>query len=161
MNTKEYTQIIELEHQQGLFKPVNQRAIDFCSNLKHKERVYLIDKSKRDIKFHKTYFALLNYIYSWMPEKFKLRITEDLFYIFLKDITGEFKVKFKFKDGKEIKEYNSIAFGKMSQKSFEEYVKNQLPLIYDNLIYELFDTEKAKMIIENIEDEFKIYLSKL
>lgn len=159
MNTKEYTQIIELEHQQGLFKPVNQVGIDLISNLKHKERIYVKDAGKRDIRFHRAYFALLNYIYSWMPWRFKRRIPEDLFYTFLKDITGEYKVRYTFKDGKEIKEYTSIAFGKMSQKTFEAYVKNQLPLIYDNLIYVLFNTEKAKMIIENIENEFEKFLN--
>jgi len=161
MNTSEYQDIIELEHQQGLFKPVNQNGIDLISNLKHKEIVYLKDVGSRDLKFHRTYFALLNYIYSWMPSNFKLRIDEKLFYIFIKEITGEFKVQFTFKDGKEIKKYNSIAFGKMTQKTFKAYVKNQLPMIYDNLIYVLFDIDKAKMIIENIENEFKIYLSKL
>lgn len=162
MKTETYiNQIIELEHQQSLFKPVNQAGIDLISNLKHKERIYVKDVGQRDIRFHRAYFSLLNYIYSWMPENFKMRIPEKIFYTFIKDITGQYTIWYTFKDGKEIKEYTSIAFGRMSQKTFEAYVKDQLPLIYDNLIHVLFDTEKAEMIIENIENEFTKFLSQL
>lgn len=161
MTTDNYTELIEFEHQQGLFKPINQRAVDFASNLRHKEIVYLEDKGKRDLKFHKAYFALLNYIYSWMPENFKLKVPEGYFYKFLKELLGEYKVIYTFKDGQTLKDYTSIAFGKMSQKTFEEYVKNQLPLIYDNLIHVLFDDDKAEMVIENIENEFEKFMERL
>lgn len=159
MRTDNYIELIELEHQQGLFKPVNQVGIDLISNLKHKERIYVKDAGKRDIRFHRAYFALLNYIYSWMPEIFKMQIPEKHFYKWLKILLGEYKIIYKFKTGESLYETKSIAFGKMSQKTFEEYVKNQLPLIYDNLIYALFNLEEAKMIIENIENEFEKFLN--
>lgn len=162
MNTKTYNKdVLEFEHQQGLLKPNNQAAIDFISNLKHKETVYLKDIGQRDIKFHRAYFGLLNYIYSWMPVKFKMRIPEKIFYTFIKDLTGQYTIWYTFKNGREITEYTSISFGRMSQKTFEEYVKNQLPMIYDNLIYVLFDAEEAEMIIENIEFEWEKFLDTL
>lgn len=161
MKDTDFNILLELEHQQGLFKPVNQAAIDFVSNLKHKERVYLKDAGQRDVKFHRAYFGLLNYIYSWMPVNFKMKVPEKLFYTFIKELNNDYEIGFTFKDGKQIKIYKSIAFGKMSQKTFEAYVKNQLPLIYDNLIHVLYDMDKANDIIENIEFEFQKFLDTL
>jgi hypothetical protein len=160
MTTETYTDLLQFEHQQGLLKPLNAKAVDFICGLKHKEIVYLEDKGKRDLKFHRAYFSLLSYIYSWMPKEFKFRIPESIFYIYLKDLNNEYQA-FQSLDDKPLKIYYSISFGKMSQKTFEAYVKNQLPFIYDNLIHVLFDVEKAEMIIENIENEFEKFLSKL
>lgn len=154
-------ELIELEHQQGLFKPVNNKAIDLTNNLKHKERIFVIDKGKRDLKFHRAYFALLNYIYSWMPENFKMQIPEKHFYKWLKILLGDYETIYKFKNGIALYEVKSISFGKMTQKAFEEYVKLQLPLIYDNVIYTLFNADEAAMIIENIENEFKNFMDRL
>ena len=161
MTTETYNDLLQFEHQQGLLKPINSKAVDFISGLKHKEIVYLEDKGKRDLKFHRAYFSLLSYIYSWLPKEFKFRVSETNFYLFLKDLNNEFETVYTFKNGKEVKKYNSIAFGKMSQKTFETYVKNQLPFIYDNLIHVLFDDEKADMIIENIENEFEKFMQRL
>jgi hypothetical protein len=152
---------MQFKHQQGLFKPVSTEAIEFTHSLKHDEIVYFEEKKDRDLRFHRAYFALLNYIYSWMPEKFKMQIPEKHFYNWLKILLNDYEVIFTFKNGEKLIESKSIAFGKMSQKTFENYVREQLPKIYDNVIYTLFSVDKAAAIIENIEVEFEKYLNNL
>ncbi len=71
-------------------------------------------------------------------------------------MTGSYKVIFEFKDGTKFIEYQSIAFGRMSQKSFEEYVRNQLPFIYGEVIQVLYkDKATSDRVILAIEDEYQ------
>jgi len=50
----------------------------------------------------------------------------------------------------------------MSQKSFEEYVRNQLPFIYGEVIQVLYkDKATSDRVILAIEDEYQRFLSKL
>lgn len=160
MKDTDFSILLELEHQQGLFKPVNQAAIDFVSNLKHKERVYLKDVTQRDIKFHKTYFALLKFVYGLMPKEFKFDTSPELFYLLLKEVFGEYKI-YKV-SGIEVKKHTSISFGNMSQNRFKAYVKNQIPLIYE-FVFMIYkdDLERGEMVRENIENEFEKFLSQL
>ena len=59
-------------------------------------------------------------------------------------------------------EYQSISFGKMSQEAFENFVRDQLPWIYSEVILPLFpDEAKYKKIIEDIEETFKSFMKKL
>ena len=152
---------MQFEHQQGLFKPVSTEAVNFASSLRHKEIVYFEERKDRDLKFHAAYFALLNYIYSWLPANFKTEIPEVEFYKWLKVLLGNYTVIYTFKDGRQLIGIDSISFGRMSQKTFENYVREQLPLIYENVIYKLFPEDKAKAIIENIEIEFEKFLISL
>ena len=161
MNTDKYTTLMQFKHQQGLFKPVSTEAIEFTHSLKHDEIVYFEEKKDRDLIFHSSYFALLRYIYSWLPEKFKMEVPEKYFYKFLKIYEKEYKLIYEFKDGDKLIEVDSIAFGNMSQKRFENYVRDQLPKIYDRVIYRLFQLDEAAAIIENIEVEFEKYLNNL
>lgn len=61
----------------------------------------------------------------------------------------------------ELIEYESIAFGKMSEIRFKEYVRDQLPFIYSNVIELFYSGEKLNMVINSIEDEYKKFLAKL
>ena len=66
------------------------------------------------------------------------------------------------KDGTKFIEYRSISFGRMTQKTFEAYVREQLPFIYGEVIQVLYpDKETSDRIIAAIEDEFKKFLAKL
>jgi hypothetical protein len=58
-------------------------------------------------------------------------------------------------------EYDSIAFGRMSQKTFESYIREQLPWIYEEVLGSYFEGEMLDGIIETIEEEFKKFLAKL
>jgi hypothetical protein len=105
--------------------------------------------------------SLLGYIYDLLPNKFKEAIPKNKFYIFLKHLKGSYKVIFKFKDGSEWIEYDSIAFGSMSQKRFQEYVKNQMPFIYENVIALYFHDEMYQNIVDLIEEEYVKFLDRL
>ena len=61
----------------------------------------------------------------------------------------------------QLVEYESIAFGKMSQFQFETYVREQLPFIYSNVIGAFYADEKYDEIIADIEETFKKFLAKL
>jgi hypothetical protein len=74
---------------------------------------------------------------------------------------GEYDEVFTFKDGKKMIEYRSISFGKMNQQQFKEYVANQLPVIYEDLIMQIYKADQATLVIESIEDEYKKFLSKI
>ena len=92
---------------------------------------------------------------------FQNAVKRNNFYIFVKHIQAKYDVLFEFKDGTKMLQYHSISFGRMSQKTFENYVREQLPIIYEEVIHGLYDEDRANDIIENIENEFEIYLSKL
>ena len=49
----------------------------------------------------------------------------------------------------------------MNQQKFKEYVKEQLPYIYENVLGKFFEGEILTGIIETIENEYEIFFSKL
>lgn len=157
----EYKDLLEFIPSNGVLVPANQAAIDMMSIVRAGEVQTLKNVSKRDIKFHRAYFSLLNYIYCMMPPKFRASISQNNFYVFLKKLKGEYDVLYEFNDGFQFVEYQSISFGKMTQETFKKYVADQLPVIYTELIQRLYQPEKATMVIESIEEEYKKFLSKL
>ena len=161
MKDSEYTKIIEVTSAGGGFLPHNQQAQDLLDASVMGEVISLIEVGKRDVKYHRAYFSLLSYIYDWLPREFKRKIPKDKFYLFCKHLRGDYDVIFEFKDGTKFIEYKSISFGRMSQKDFEAYVKEQLPFIYEEIIFVLYPKEDADKIIACIEDEYKIFLSRL
>jgi len=52
-------------------------------------------------------------------------------------------------------EYESIAFGNMSEQRFKEYFRDQLPFIYTYVIGKMFEGEIYDNIIATIEREFE------
>ena len=58
-------------------------------------------------------------------------------------------------------EYDSIAMGKMSQPVFENYIREQLPWIYSDVLGAYFEGDILNGIIDTIEEEYKKFLSKL
>lgn len=74
---------------------------------------------------------------------------------------GEFEEVFEFRDGKKMIEYKSISFGNMNQQQFKEYVSLQLPIIYEDLIMQIYKADQATLVIESIEKEYEKFLSKL
>lgn len=161
MKESEYSKIIELVYKGGGFIPNNSAAFELAQNCGIGEILEFSEVTKRDVKFHRGYFSLLNYIYGMLPQKFQQSVPVNKFYHFIKHLKGEYEIIFEFKDGTKMVEYESISFGRMSQKKFEEYVKNQLPYIYENIIGLFYSGEQFDMVIESIETEFEKYLSKL
>jgi len=161
MNNSEYNKIIELSYRGGGFLPENDAAFELAQNCSIGEVIPFHEVSKRDISFHRCYFALLSYIYGLMPQKFQKTIPRNKFYYFLKHLKGEYNVIFEFKDGTKLLEYDSIAFGRMSQVTFESYVKEQLPFIYSNVIGKYYKDEQYELLIASIETEFSKFLDNL
>lgn len=162
MKDTDYDKIIELTSAGGGFLPVNSRASELADNCRTGEVISLIEVGTRDMAFHRAYFSLLGYIYDWLPKSFKQKIPKDKFYQFLKHLHGDYNVIFAFKDGTTFVEYKSISFGKMSEKAFETYVREQLPFIYSEVIQQLYpEKHDSDRIIAAIEDKYQKFLSKL
>jgi len=141
--------------------PVSPNAIELCEQSDNGEVLSFVEITNRDVKFHRCYFALLNFIYGYMPPKFKKAVPENKFYLWLKHLKAQYEVLFTFSDGTSLVEYDSISFGRMSQKTFETYIREQLPYIYTDVLGRYFEGDILNGIIETIEEEFKKFLSKL
>lgn len=162
MKDTDFQRICEFRPAGGGLLPLNQNAIDLVDGSSHGEVLSLVEVTARDTKFHRAYFSLVNYIYAWLPTAFKTKVRQDKFYVFLKHLRGDYDVVFEFKDGTKFIEYKSIAFGKMSQKTFEAYVREQLPFIYGEVIQVLYpDKADSDRIIAAIEAEYEKFLQKL
>jgi len=162
MKDTEFKKICEFTVTGGGMLPFNQNAVELIDMTTSGEVISMIEVSSRDVNFHRAYFSLIGYIYDWLPKSFKSKMTKDKFYVFLKHLRGDYDVIFEFKDGTKFIEYRSISFGRMSQKTFEAYVREQLPFIYGEVIQVLYpEKETSDRIIAAIEDEFKKFLAKL
>lgn len=135
--------------------------VELINELQEGEIAYLKRFNARDIKMHKAYFAFLKEIYLYLPNTFRSKIPIKKFHRFLQTLKGDYNVLFQFKDGRQLLEYHSISFGRMDENKFRTYVKEQIPFIYENLIMEFYNDERANDIILNIEKEFEKYLTRL
>ena|SRR3990167_3955488 len=160
MKDTEYNSIIELLYTGGGWLPANQNAMELSEQAGMGEVFTFKEISGRDLNFHRCYFSLLSYIWGRLPVNFRLKVPKEKFYHWLKHLKGQYNVLFEFKDGTKLCEYDSVAFGKMSQPEFENYVRQQLPYIFENVIRELLP-EQADKIIEDIEKEFSKFLNQL
>jgi hypothetical protein len=161
MKDSDYLKLIELVNVGGGFMPANENASELLEQSTKGEILQFNEVTQRDVSFHRCYFSLIGYIYDYLPKHFKSQVKKDDFYIFLKHLKGNYKVLFEFKDGTRMVEYDSLSFGRMSQKSFETYIKDQLPWIYQEVIAPFYEGAIYDGIIENIENEFRNYLRKL
>ena len=161
MTDKDYTKRMDFAYMGGGLIPISPNAIELLEQSDNGEVLSFLEMTNRDVKFHRCYFSLLGLIYDYLPNQFKNKISKDSFYLFIKHLKKQYKVLYKFADGSEQIEYDSISFGRMSQKSFENYIREQLPFIYTEIIGVYFEGEIYNGIIDTIETEFKIFLSKL
>jgi hypothetical protein len=161
MKDSDFNKLTEWLNVGGGLTPHNSNAIELLEQSARGEILMLKELTDRDIKFHRCYFSLLNFIYGYMPPGFKKKIKPEKFYQFLKHLRGEYDEVFTFSDGSKMIEYESIALGNMSQKRFESYIREQLPYIYANVLSKYFEGEMLTGIIDTIEEEYKKFLSKL
>lgn len=160
MKDTDYKTLHEFVYVSGGWLPVNQNARELTNQTGEGEVVTFMEVTSRDLNFHKAYFSLLNYIWSWLPYSFRAKVSKENFYMWLKHLKGQYAVLFEFKDGTKLVEYESVSFSKMSQKRFEDYIREQLPFIYECVIRALMP-KQADTVITDIENEFKKFLSKL
>lgn len=161
MSDKDYQNRIDLTYVGNGFIPGNENASELIERCQKGEVISFKEMTERDLKFHKCYMSLLNMIYSYLPDKFKSAVPGNKFYMWLKHLQGKYKVLFEFQDGTKLVEYESIAFGRMSQKRFEEYVAEQLPFIYEEVIGKFYKDKIYDNIIKTIEEDYQNFLNKL
>lgn len=161
MKDKDFYNLVDFYNAGGGLLPVNQKAHEIIEQSDKGEVISFLEVTQRDLKFHRCYMSLLAFIYGYLPDKFKKQVPKEKFYIWLKHLKGQYEVVFEFQDGTKMVEYESISFGRMSQKAFENYVREQLPWIYSNVIGAFFNGQIYDNIINTIEEEFKIFLAKL
>jgi hypothetical protein len=161
MKQSEYLKLCEFVYRGGGFIPCNENAIELSQNTGLGEIVTMAEVTPRDTKFHQCYFSLLNFIWGYLPGKFQNNVPQKDFYKWLKHLKKEYTIIYSFADGTQMVEYESIAFGRMSQKRFEEYIKEQLPWIYENVIGAFYTGERYDTVIQSIENEYEKFLTKL
>jgi hypothetical protein len=161
MTDRDFHRLMDFAFVGGGLIPVSANAIELLEQSDKGEVLSFLEITNRDLKFHRCYFSLLAFIYDYMPLQFRRKIEKDNFYKFIKHLKKEYKVLYTFADGSQQIEYDSIAFGKMSQKAFENYIREQLPFIYTEVIGAYFEGDIYNGIIETIEKEYKKFLAKL
>jgi hypothetical protein len=161
MTDKDFNELIELSFAGGGWIPTNEKAKELAETQRRGEISYFKNMTPRDIKLHRCYFSLLNFIYDYMPNVFKNAVPLNKFYIWLKHLKGEYEIIFQFNDGTSLIEYESISFGRMNNHKFKEYIKNQLPYIYENVIGKYYEDDMYHDIIDTIEEEYEKFMSKL
>jgi len=161
MTDKEYTKRMDFAYMGGGLIPISPNAIELLEQSDNAEVLSFLEMTSRDLSFHRCYFSLLGFIYDYLPNQFKNKIPKDNFYLFIKHLKKQYKVLYTFADGSQQIEYDSISFGRMSQKTFENYIREQLPFIYTEIVGAYFEGEIYNGIVDTIEEEYKKFLSKL
>lgn len=147
----------------GVLIPLNDIAHDLADITKKGQVITMLEKTDRDIRFHRCYMSLLGYVYDQLPNRFHKKLQKKYFYRYLKHLKGQFDIITKFENGIVLVEYESISFGRMSEHTFRDYVRNQLPWIYSDVIGKYYKVGgwRYNRKINSIEDEYEKFLSKL
>lgn len=115
---------INLIKQQGVLMPATQADIDKLANIKSGQAVEVDVKQKRNVKFHRKFFAMLNIGFdSFEPDLIHNgQKVQKNFERFRKDViisAGFYDVTANIK-GEVRAEAKSISFGSMSEDEFNE-----------------------------------------
>ena len=127
MSDIEYNNLHEFVMEGAGWIPNNQNAQELMEQTAPGEVQMFKEVTGRDIKRLKCYFSLLNYIWAYMPDHFKIKVPVNKFYLWLKHLRGDYDIVFEYADGTKLVESTSISFGKMSAFEFRAYVKSQMP----------------------------------
>ena len=144
-------------HKGNVVVPASNETREWLELQRHNTPVNFKLIEARDTKFHRCYFALLGFIYDNLSNSFKQTIPKNSFYNFLKILSNEYDVVFRFKDGREFIEYKSISFARMNQTAFREYVNNQLTVIYEELLIPM----NRDYLMDQINAEFERFIDRL
>ena len=99
-------------HNGQVLIPAQIETQEWLETLPTNKEVLLKEVAIRDLGMHKAYFLILKFIYNRLNKNFRDKVQSKDFYMWLKFVSKDFVVKFKFKDGREFIEYNSISFAK-------------------------------------------------
>lgn len=161
MTDKDFYKLVDFYNAGGGLLPVNQRAHEIIEQSARGEVLSFTEATSRDLARHRCYMSLLAFIYAYLPKSFHDQVPKDKFYLWLKHLKGQYEILFEFDDGTKLVEYESISFAKMSEVRFREYIKEQLPWIYSEVIGKYFESSIYDNIIETIEEEYRKFFAKL
>lgn len=130
---------------------------------------YMPDRFQEYIS-HKIFYKFLKHLkkqykllYSFKNESKKQEVKEQLI-----ARKKEFKLTYKNIEkiaemlGKsDMIEYISISFNSMDNNEFKEYVHNQLPFLYSDVLGRYYEGDQLKDMIETIETDFEKFFYKL
>jgi len=163
MSDCEYERLSEWVNEgTGALMPCNSTAHDLTDTAKAGEVITMREMTDRDIRFHRCYMSLIGFIYDQLPLRFQKKLQKKYFYKYLKHLKGQFDIIAQFGDIVLV-EYESISFGRMSEYTFRDYVRTQLPWIYTDVIgkYYKIGGWRYNKKINMIEIEYEKFLTKL
>lgn len=115
----------------GLF-PTDADSEELIKSLSPEENFNVALHADRNLKMHRAYFGLLNFVWDNLPEKFQRKCPKQHFYKFLKEMQGRFEV---IQVGKtKVKTYESLSFGSMGQKRFHEIFSEDVDFIIREIL---------------------------
>ena len=161
MTDKDFYNLVDFTNAGGGLLPVNGKAHDIMDATTQGDIVSFKSCTARDIRFHRCYMSLIAFIWDYMPKKFQNAVPKNKFYLWLKHLKGQYEVLCEFTYCTKLVEYEIISFTKMDQVRFKEYVREQMPYIYENVIGEYFKGVIYDNIIDTIEEEYKKFMVKL
>jgi len=123
---------------QGFLIPETQDDADLLSKIKAGQTISAEFKRKRNYKFHKKYFALLNFAFDHFEPNLthKGQTVEKNRERFRKDVTilaGHYEVVPSI-NGEPRLEAKSISFGKMSEEDFAEFYNSVINVILSEVL---------------------------
>lgn len=116
----------------GLF-PTDADSEELIKSLSPEENFNVALHADRNLKMHRAYFGLLNFVWDNLPEKFQRKCPKQHFYKFLKEMQGRFEVIQVGKKTK-VKTYESLSFGSMGQKRFHEIFSEDVDFIIREIL---------------------------
>ena len=141
--------------------PADEESQEFLDNMFVGETATFSHIHERDLKRLNAYHSFLNYVYDYLPDRFKMAVKKKNFYKVLKSLVGEDNVIIEFKDGTKLVEYQSISFENMSEEEFRKYIKSQLPYIYSDILGHYYSGQQLTDIIETIEKDYESFFKGL
>lgn len=144
------TALILLKHQSGLMLPENQETKDYIDKLKVGSLIHADFKKMRNPKFHRLYFALLNFAHDqWEPaeQTYKDQVVEKNFDRFRSDIAILAGFGFPTYNirGEMRMEAKSISFGSMDEIEFDRLYNSTINVIMKNIL-----TKYTREDIDNV-----------
>lgn len=116
----------------GLF-PTDIESEEIIKSLATEENFNIALHADRNLKMHRAYFGILNFVWENMPEKFQKKCPKKLFYQLLKEMQGRYEIA-EISAKTSIKTYESLSFDKMSQKRFHEVFKEDVNTIISEIL---------------------------
>lgn len=133
----------------GLF-PTDVESEEIIRALSKDDNYNITLHADRNLKMHRAYFSLLNFVWENLPEKFQKKCPKQHFYKFLKEMQGRYEIT-EISAKTSIKTYESFSFDKMSQKRFHEIFKEDVEFIINDILPALNMDEFSEILILQYE----------